>query len=85
MKRKQDVGKREVAFGQEAGFEHESLASAAVCRGCPPSARPTRRLPAWVTVEHQIERGRSGPEAGRSAVRTVRASGPDGPRVRRTD
>jgi hypothetical protein len=36
-------------------------------------------------VEHQIERGRSGPEAGQSAVRTVRACGPDGPRVRRTD
>jgi hypothetical protein len=29
--------------------------------------------------------GRSGPEAGRSAVRTIRAYGPDGPRVRRTD
>jgi hypothetical protein len=27
--------------------------------------------------------GRSGPEAGRSAVRTVRACGPDGPRMRR--
>jgi hypothetical protein len=27
--------------------------------------------------------GRSGPEAGRSVVRTVRACGPDGPRVRR--
>jgi hypothetical protein len=38
-----------------------------------------------VGVEHQIERGRSGPEAGRSAVRTVRACGPDGPRVCRTD
>jgi hypothetical protein len=29
--------------------------------------------------------GRSGPEAGRSAVRTVRACGPDGPRTRRVD
>jgi hypothetical protein len=29
--------------------------------------------------------GRSGPEAGRSAVRTVRACGPDGPRTRRID
>jgi hypothetical protein len=28
--------------------------------------------------------GPSGPEAGQSAVRTVRACGPDGPRVRRT-
>jgi hypothetical protein len=27
--------------------------------------------------------GRSGPEAGRSAVRTVRGGGADGPRVRR--
>jgi hypothetical protein len=29
--------------------------------------------------------GRSGPGAGRSAVRTVRACGPDGPRLRRVD
>jgi hypothetical protein len=35
-------------------------------------------------VEHHFEPGgRSGPEAGRSAVRTVRAYGPDGPRMRR--
>jgi hypothetical protein len=31
------------------------------------------------------EVGRSGPGAGRSAVRTVRACGPDGPHTRRTD
>jgi hypothetical protein len=30
-----------------------------------------------------VSRGRSGPEAGRSAVRTVRGGGADGPRVRR--
>jgi hypothetical protein len=30
-----------------------------------------------------VSRGRSDPEAGRSAVRTVRGSGADGPRVRR--
>jgi hypothetical protein len=30
---------------------------------------------AWAYVEHQIEK------AGRSAVRTVRAAGPDGPRA----
>jgi hypothetical protein len=29
--------------------------------------------------------GQSGPEAGRSAVQTVRACGPDGPRKRKTD
>jgi hypothetical protein len=31
----------------------------------------------------KVTRGRSGPEAGRSAVRTVRGGGVDGPRVRR--
>jgi hypothetical protein len=35
--------------------------------------------------EPELSGGLSGPEAGRSAVRTVRACGPDGPRVRRTD
>jgi hypothetical protein len=35
-------------------------------------------------VEHQKEpRGRSDPEAGLSAVRTIRGGGADGPRVRR--
>jgi hypothetical protein len=34
-------------------------------------------------VWHQKEHERSGPEAGQSAVRTVRACGPDGPRVPR--
>jgi hypothetical protein len=35
-------------------------------------------------VGHQKgPRGRSGPEAGRSAVRAVRGGGADGPRVRR--
>jgi hypothetical protein len=35
-------------------------------------------------VGSQIEqRGQSGAEAGRSAVRTVRGGGADGPRVRR--
>jgi hypothetical protein len=39
-----------------------------------------------ITVEHRIEPcGRSGPEVGRSAIRTVRAWGPDGPRVRKAD
>jgi hypothetical protein len=37
-----------------------------------------------ISVESQIEqRGQSGAEAGRSAVRTVRGGGADGPRVRR--
>jgi hypothetical protein len=31
----------------------------------------------------KVSRGRSGPEARRSAVRTVRGGGVDGPRVRR--
>jgi hypothetical protein len=36
------------------------------------------------TIGSQKEpRGRFGPEAGRSAVRTVRGGGVDGPRVRR--
>jgi hypothetical protein len=33
----------------------------------------------------KLSGGRSGPEAKRSVVRTVRACGPDGPRVRRAD
>jgi hypothetical protein len=42
-----------------------------------------------VSVVHllstKLRCAQSGPEAGRSAVRTVRACGPDGPRTRRTD
>jgi hypothetical protein len=34
-------------------------------------------------VSQKRPHGRSGPEAGRSAVRTVRGGGADGPRVRR--
>jgi hypothetical protein len=38
----------------------------------------------WAYVGHQKgQRGQSGPEAGRSAVRTVRGGGADGLRVRR--
>jgi hypothetical protein len=36
-----------------------------------------------VVGAHFEQGGRPGPEAERSAVRTVRAWGPDGPRVRR--
>jgi hypothetical protein len=36
-----------------------------------------------VVGAHFEQGGQSGPEAGRSAVRMVRAWGPDGPRVRR--
>ena len=35
--------------------------------------------------ESKVSWGRSGPEAGRYVVRTVRVCGSDGPRVRRTD
>jgi hypothetical protein len=38
-----------------------------------------------ICLNHKRAGGRSGPEAGRSVVRTVRACGPDGPRMRRTD
>ena len=45
---------------------------------------PWFKEPAFHSVEHHFEPGgRSGPEAGRSAVRTVRGGGADGPRVRR--
>jgi hypothetical protein len=38
----------------------------------------------YICVGSQIEqRGQSGAEAGRSAVRTVRGGGADGPRARR--
>jgi hypothetical protein len=33
--------------------------------------------------DQKEQRGQSGPEAGRSAIRTVRGDGADGPRVRR--
>jgi hypothetical protein len=46
-------------------------------RSAPPKGRR-----AYVGA-HFEQGGRSGPEAGLSAVRTVRAWGPDGPRVRR--
>jgi hypothetical protein len=38
-----------------------------------------------ILLSTKMRCGRSGPEAGRSAVRTVRACGPDGPRTRRVD
>jgi hypothetical protein len=55
---------------------------------------PSRYL--WLLHNNPIEKktcllgtklrcGQASPEAGRSAVRTVRACGPDGPRARRTD
>jgi hypothetical protein len=46
---------------------------------------PRKRMRIEVFGFQNKEGGRSGPRAGRSAVRTVRATGPDGPHARRTD
>jgi hypothetical protein len=46
------------------------------------SVSSARKIVLGVGSQKEL-RGRSGPEAGRSAVRTVRGGGADGPRVRR--
>jgi hypothetical protein len=67
-----------------SGKDSENLAAVQLMR---PTCRELENLaPSNICVcsTPKREGGRSGPEAGRSAVRTVRACGSDGPRVRRT-
>jgi hypothetical protein len=64
--------RREAAVGGQGGARGDGVAVARTGRpGC--------------CLNQKRASGRSDPEAGRSAVRTVRACGPDSPRVRRTD